>query len=519
MAFVASSGDDGATDLVAGRLAERPGRRRHRADPRRQQYLVERGRLERQRRRPERLRAATGLPGRRRDPDDSKRANPDVAYDASPSTGFAVYDSFKYEGTSYGWLTVGGTSAGAPQWSALLAIADQGRALDGQPALDSSSPQEVMTTLYKNPGDFHDITSGTSTGTPHYTAGTGYDYVTGLGSPMANLVVGSLDGTTTAASDTLVVTAPTSETAGTSFSLTVTARNAERDDGRRLSGHDPVHQQRRPGRPARELHLHGRRRRDRTRSPSRSRPPAASRSPRPTRRRPPSPAPSSGISVSPAAASQFVLSGLSSTATAGVSQTLTVTAQDAYGNLATGYTGTVQFTSSDAQAILPGSYTFTTADKGVAHLHDHLRDGRHPVVDGQGHRLGHHRDPVGDHRRPGGPDQLAAAAASTSQINLSWTGAAGATGYLIQRSPNGSSGWTQIGTTAAGTTSYQDTGLSAGTTYYYRVLATGGNLDSAFSNTANATTTGGTTRRVDTIWSNSYVPPENPTVRGRTSWA
>src|SRR5204863_3290012 len=116
------------------------------------------------------------------------RANPDVAYDGSPSTGFAVYDSTNYNGTSYGWVTIGGTSAGAPQWAALLAIADQGRARNGQPALNSASPQEVMTTLYKNPGDLHDITTGTSTGSPNYAAGPGYDYVTGLGSPMADLV-------------------------------------------------------------------------------------------------------------------------------------------------------------------------------------------------------------------------------------------------------------------------------------------------------------------------------------------
>ena len=73
----------------------------------------------------------------------------------------------------------------------------------------------------------------------------------------------------------------------------------------------------------------------------------------------------SGITVSPAAASQFVLSGLPSTATAGVAQTVTVTAQDPYGNVATGYTGTVQFTSSDTAASLPANYTFTTADQGV----------------------------------------------------------------------------------------------------------------------------------------------------------
>ena len=64
------------------------------------------------------------------------RANPDVTYDASPSTGFAVYDSYPSNETNRGWLQIGGTSAGAPQWAALLAIADQGRALDGQPALE-----------------------------------------------------------------------------------------------------------------------------------------------------------------------------------------------------------------------------------------------------------------------------------------------------------------------------------------------------------------------------------------------
>ncbi|HKM56901.1 MAG TPA: S53 family peptidase, partial [Isosphaeraceae bacterium] len=108
----------------------------------------------------------------------SARAAPDVAYDGDPSTGFAVYDSVPYAETTYDWLEVGGTSAGSPQWSALLAIADQGRAASGQPPLDSTSPQQVMSILYENPSDFHDITSGTSLGTPNYSAGPGYDYVT-----------------------------------------------------------------------------------------------------------------------------------------------------------------------------------------------------------------------------------------------------------------------------------------------------------------------------------------------------
>lgn len=71
-----------------------------------------------------------------------------------------------------------------------------------------------------------------------------------------------------------------------------------------------------------------------------------------------------GIVVSPGAAASFVVSGFPAT-TAGVSQTGTITAKDAFGNLATGYTGTVTFSSSDVQAGLPPSYTFTAADAGV----------------------------------------------------------------------------------------------------------------------------------------------------------
>ena len=44
---------------------------------------------------------------------------------------------------------------------------------------------------------------------------------------------------------------------------------------------------------------------------------------------------------------------------------MTLTVEDAYGNVVTGYTGTVHFTSSDSTATLPANYTFTAADAGV----------------------------------------------------------------------------------------------------------------------------------------------------------
>jgi hypothetical protein len=71
-----------------------------------------------------------------------------------------------------------------------------------------------------------------------------------------------------------------------------------------------------------------------------------------------------GIAVHPAAASKFIITAPSSVK-AGVAFSLTLTALDAYGNVVTGYTDTVQFSSTDATAILPKNYTFTAADKGV----------------------------------------------------------------------------------------------------------------------------------------------------------
>ena len=71
------------------------------------------------------------------------------------------------------------------------------------------------------------------------------------------------------------------------------------------------------------------------------------------------------IVVKPAAATTLVVSGLASPRTAGVSGIVTVTARDAYGNTATGYLGTVHFTSTDSKAVLPANYTFTAANAGV----------------------------------------------------------------------------------------------------------------------------------------------------------
>ncbi len=85
-----------------------------------------------------------------------RRSTPDVAFDGDPATGVQVYET-PLSGGPGTWQTVGGTSLGAPAWAAIIAIADQGRALAGKPSLDG--PTQTLPTLYSlaNSTDFHTI--------------------------------------------------------------------------------------------------------------------------------------------------------------------------------------------------------------------------------------------------------------------------------------------------------------------------------------------------------------------------
>ena len=109
------------------------------------------------------------------------REVPDVAADADYSTGYLIY----YNG---GWGNNGGTSAGAPLWAALFALADASKSCGGK-SIGFANPAlyEAAATSYAS--DFHDITSGTNDDTNWgntsglYPAGVGYDMATGLGTP------------------------------------------------------------------------------------------------------------------------------------------------------------------------------------------------------------------------------------------------------------------------------------------------------------------------------------------------
>jgi subtilase family serine protease len=124
---------------------------------------------------------------------NGKRGVPDVAYDADPNTGFPVYDTVSYQGQT-GWFQVGGTSAGSPQWAALFAISNSLRAGNGKLPLSNTNLEVYATAQVITYGaNFHDITAGTNgTCGTLCNAATGYDYVTGLGSPQAATLVPAL---------------------------------------------------------------------------------------------------------------------------------------------------------------------------------------------------------------------------------------------------------------------------------------------------------------------------------------
>ncbi len=83
---------------------------------------------------------------------------------------------------------------------------------------------------------------------------------------------------------------------------------------------------------------------------------------------------------------------------------------------------------------------------------------------------------------------LLPATSSATSIDLAWSDVNGELWYEIERSSDGTSGWSQIATTGQGITSYTDKGLASATTYYYRVVAATSNTESSPSTVLPATT-------------------------------
>ncbi|HLZ61294.1 MAG TPA: S53 family peptidase [Ktedonosporobacter sp.] len=119
---------------------------------------------------------------------NNRRGVPDVSAVADPETGLAMYEDGQ-------WTMAGGTSASAPVWAGLMAIANQ---MAGHPLgfINPALYKLAASSTYAQ--DFHDITVGNNTyndGTVRvtgYPAVSGWDPVTGLGTPNAEKLLPDL---------------------------------------------------------------------------------------------------------------------------------------------------------------------------------------------------------------------------------------------------------------------------------------------------------------------------------------
>jgi hypothetical protein len=265
---------------------------------------------------------------------NGRRANPDISFDADPGSGVSVYDSYNGNVTGGPWYQFGGTSLSAPCWAALIAIADQLRAAQSLGSL--SGLTQTLPKLYAlSSGDYHDVTTGNN----GFAAGTGYDLVTGIGTPIVSKLVPDLAGVTPPAFTS--GSPPTSVTAGQTYHFTFTASGTNVT----LSASNlPAWLTFTPATGV----LTGSSTIAATYTNLQVTASNAAGSVTQT----------FNVTVNPAAANHLVVSAPAS-AVANNAFNITVTAQDQFNNTATSYGGTVGFKSSDNSATLPGNHTLT----------------------------------------------------------------------------------------------------------------------------------------------------------------
>ncbi len=120
----------------------------------------------------------------------SCREVPDVSADADPATGYDIYLNGR-------WYEMGGTSAAAPTWAALAALANSSVACGGR-TVGFANPALYQAASTSYGSYFNDVTSGNNSygGLSGFSAGTGYDMTSGLGSPKGAAVAAAMCGST-----------------------------------------------------------------------------------------------------------------------------------------------------------------------------------------------------------------------------------------------------------------------------------------------------------------------------------
>ena len=341
----------------------------------------------------------------------------------------------------------------------------------GLGALDG--PTQALPTLYQlaatHYADYHDITSGSNGA---YSCGPGYDLVTGIGTPLANLVVPALAGTTSQGPSVVnTASATPNPVTGTSTNLSVSGTDPSGASG--LTYTWSV-----------------------TTAPAGATTPAFS---------------VNGTNAAQNTTATFYKAGLytfqvtftdpsgltaTSSASITVSQTLTsVAVSPATVTLSDGASQQFSATANDQfgrPLDTQPSFTWTETPNSVGSvsatgLYTAPSSGSDTATVQASASGFTGTAAVTVVAPPAAPPNLTAKASSNSKIALSWTGVADATSYLVMRSLDGKS-WTQVGTTASGATSFTDTGLASSTTYYYCIIAVDSGGDSPASNIASATT-------------------------------
>ena len=150
------------------------------------------------------------------------REVPDVSADADPNTGYSVYCTVTAAGCSStsAWIAVGGTSAAAPLWTALVADANEYLAGQSKPTFGAASAE--LYTLFNTSqtyAAYHDITSGNNL---YYPATSGYDLASGIGSPDAWNLARDAAGGAVSNPPTISSFSPTSGPVGASVTITGT---------------------------------------------------------------------------------------------------------------------------------------------------------------------------------------------------------------------------------------------------------------------------------------------------------
>lgn len=154
-----------------------------------------------------------------------RRTVGDVAFNADPSSG--QYTAVMTPGSStVNWISAGGTSLSTPQWAGLVAVSNAMRVQLGKTLLGQPHPMlygQIATVAGTYASTFKDITSGTHGTCGACTAKTGFDQLTGLGTPNAGSLLTSLSGLSLPPVAPVVTAATITGKVGTALSFTASA--------------------------------------------------------------------------------------------------------------------------------------------------------------------------------------------------------------------------------------------------------------------------------------------------------